>query len=106
MIWGGTRKPEETNWQADDLPRRNAAAVDRGQKGETVGEEKISEDEVSEKSHWPGGRLPVGSRKLDEAGVSRFIPGRKGYPTRFERHIKSLQTRALPTGGQAFENYA
>jgi hypothetical protein len=45
-------------------------------------------------------------RKLDEAGIGRFIPGRKGYPTRFEWRVKSLQIRALATGGQVFENYA
>jgi Protein of unknown function DUF262 len=45
-------------------------------------------------------------RRLDAVGVGRFIPGRKGYPTRFEWKMKSLQTRALAAGDQASEHDA
>ena len=41
-----------------------------------------------------------GLRHLDTLGVGRFVPGRKGYPTRFEWKVRSLQTRALATGAQ------
>jgi len=44
-----------------------------------------------------------GLRRLDAVGVGRFIPGRKGYPTRFEWRVKSLQTRVLATGDQTRE---
>ena len=40
-------------------------------------------------------------RRLDVVGVGRFLPGRKGYPTRFEWNVKSLQTRALATSDNA-----
>lgn len=32
-------------------------------------------------------------RRLDVLGVGRFIPGRKGYPSRFEWHMRSLRVR-------------
>jgi hypothetical protein len=34
-------------------------------------------------------------RRLDILGVGRFIPGRKGHPTRFEWYAKSLSVRGL-----------
>ncbi len=40
-------------------------------------------------------------RRLDAVSVGRFIPGRHGYPTRFEWTVKSLQTRTLATGDKA-----
>jgi hypothetical protein len=36
-------------------------------------------------------------RRLDVLGLGRFIPGRKGYATRFEWHEKSLSIRGLAT---------
>lgn len=38
-------------------------------------------------------------RRLDVLGLGRFIPGRKGYATRFEWYEKSLSIRAVATDG-------
>jgi hypothetical protein len=45
-------------------------------------------------------------KRLDALGIGRFIPGRKGHPTRFQWKVKSLETRALATGGHPFERHA
>jgi hypothetical protein len=37
-------------------------------------------------------------RRLDILGIGRFIPGRKGHPTRFEWYVKSLSVRSLAEG--------
>jgi hypothetical protein len=42
-------------------------------------------------------------RRLDSLGVGRFVPGRKGYPTRFEWDVKSLYTRELAKGDTPLE---
>ena len=36
-------------------------------------------------------------RRLDALGVGRFLLGRRGQPTRFEWHEKSLTVRSLAT---------
>ena len=40
-------------------------------------------------------------RRLDALGVGRFIPGRKGHPTRFAWRVKSLSVRGLVATGNA-----
>jgi hypothetical protein len=48
----------------------------------------------------------AGLRRLDALGIGRFVPGRKGYPTRFEWDMKSLQVRALAKGYDLLERSA
>jgi hypothetical protein len=47
-------------------------------------------------------------RRLDALGIGRFIPGRKGYPTRFEWNEKSMHVQRIATAGEpnAFEQPA
>jgi hypothetical protein len=47
-----------------------------------------------------------GLRRLDDLGVGRFIPGRKGHPTRFEWKVKSLQIRKFANGDQGSGQHA
>ncbi len=40
-------------------------------------------------------------RRFDDLGVGRFIPGRKGHPTRFEWSAYSLHVRSYATQTKA-----
>jgi len=42
-------------------------------------------------------------RRLDTLRLGRFVPGRKGYPTRFEWRVKSLAAGAIARSDQAAE---